>query len=87
MRPDCVCEVISPEKPTRDTVKKLRLYHRASIPFYWLVDPHNATLTVMRWNEAGYVTLLTAERGETVRAQPFDAIEIAVGALLGDDPA
>jgi hypothetical protein len=31
--------------------------------------------------------LLRAERGEIVRAEPFDAIEFAVGALFGDDPA
>ena len=40
----------------------------------------------MRWSADGYVTRLRAERGETVRAEPFDAIEIAVGTLFGDDP-
>lgn len=85
-RPDWICEVISPSRPTQDTVKKLRLYHGAGIPHYWLVDPQNTTLTVMRWNEAGYITVLTAERGEVVRAEPFEAIEIAVGTLFGDDP-
>jgi Uma2 family endonuclease len=65
----------------------LRLYHRAAIPHYWIVDPRDATMTVMRWSEDGYITLLRAERGETVRAEPFDAIEFAVGVLFGDDPA
>jgi hypothetical protein len=73
-------EVISQANATDDTVKKLRLYHRAAIPHYWLVDPRDATMTVMRWSEDGYITLLRAERGETVRAEPFDAIEFAVGA-------
>lgn len=41
----------------------------------------------MRWNAEGYVTRLRAERGEVVRAEPFEAIEIAVGTLFGDDPA
>ena len=40
----------------------------------------------MRWSEAGYVNLQRAERGETIRAEPFDAIEIIVGMLFGDDP-
>jgi hypothetical protein len=31
--------------------------------------------------------VLTAAKGESVRAEPFDAIEIAVGELFGDDPA
>jgi Uma2 family endonuclease len=86
VRPDWICEIVSPSHPTDDTIKKLRLYHRAGVPHYWLVDSRDSTLTVMRWNEAGYVTLLRAERGETVRAEPFDAIEIVVGTLFGDDP-
>jgi Uma2 family endonuclease len=85
-RPDWICEVISPSNATDDTVKKLRLYHGISIPHYWVVDPRDATLTVMRWSADGYVTLLRAERGELVRAEPFQAIELAVGTLFGDDP-
>jgi hypothetical protein len=30
--------------------------------------------------------LLRAERSEVVRAEPFQAIELVVGTLLGDDP-
>lgn len=85
-RPDWICEVISPTNANRDTVAKLRLYHEAQVPHYWLVDPRDATLTVMRWSAPGYVTIVRAERGETVRAEPFEAIEIAIGTLFGDDP-
>jgi Uma2 family endonuclease len=77
---------VSPENAKNDTVKKLRLYHQVAVPYYWLIEPRDATLTVMRWSADGYVTLLRAERGETVRAEPFDAIELAVGTLFGDDP-
>lgn len=85
-RPDWICEVISSSNATHDTVKKLRVYHRARVGHYWIVDPRDNTLTVMRWSADGYVTRLRAERGEVVRAEPFDAIEIAVGVLFGDDP-
>lgn len=86
VRPDWVCEVISVGRAKDDTVRKLRLYHRAAIPHYWIADPRDATLTVMRWSPAGYVTVLVAERDEVVRAEPFEAVEIAVGTLFGDDP-
>ncbi len=85
-RPDWACEVVSESDATHDTVKKLRLYQRVGIPHYWIVDPRDATLTVMRWSQDGYITVLKAERNEIVRAEPFDAIEIAVGTLFGDDP-
>jgi hypothetical protein len=39
----------------------------------------------MRWSTDGYVTVLRSERGETVRAEPFDAIELVVGTLFGED--
>jgi len=87
LKPDWVCEVVSPSNATDDTVKKLRSYHRVEIGHYWLADPRDATLTVMRWSRDGYITVLRAQRGEVVRAEPFEAIEIAVGTLFGDDPA
>jgi len=84
--PDWICEVVSPSNATDDTVRKLRLYQRVAIPHYWLVDPRDATLTVMRWSPDGYVTVMRAERGEVVRPEPFEAIELAIGTLFGDDP-
>lgn len=86
IRPDWVCEIISQRNATHDTVKKLRLYHRVSVPHYWIADPRDATLTVMRWSTDGYVTLMRAESTEVVRPEPFEAIELRVGTLFGDDP-
>lgn len=73
-----------------DTIKKLRLYHRVyhcvAAPYYWIADPRDSTLTVMRWHPDGNVTLQRVERGEVVRAEPFEVVEIALGTLFGDDP-
>jgi Uma2 family endonuclease len=85
-RPDWICEIVSASNSSHDTLKKLRLYHRVEVPCYWLVDPRDATLTVMRWHPDGYVTLARCERGARVRAEPFDAVELTVGTLFGDDP-
>jgi len=85
VQPNWICEIISPENAKNDTVKKLRLYHLVAIPHYWLLDPRDGTLTVMRWSQDGFVTVLRAERHETVYAEPFDAIAITVSALFGDD--
>ena len=86
LRPDWVCEVVSPSNANDDTVKKLRLYHHIEVPHYWIVDPRDMTLTVLRHSPAGYVTVMRAERGEVVYPEPFDAISLAVGVLFGDDP-
>ena len=82
--PDWICEILSTNK-RNDLVKKKRLYHQHSVSHYWLVDPIDEVLLVHRWTQDGYVEVLSAERHERVRAEPFNAIEFAVGVLFGDD--
>ena len=86
LRPDWVCEVLSRSNAHHNQVTKFRTYHRLGVPHYWTVDPETEVLTVYRWQEAGFLALLTAARGETVRAEPFDAIAWNVGLLFGDEP-
>ena len=81
-RPDWVCEILSPSNASNDLVKKLRVYHRTAIPYYWIVDPTNETLTVLRWTPDGYLAALTAGKTDRVRAEPFAEIELRVGALF-----
>jgi hypothetical protein len=50
------------------------------------VDPVEEVLTVYRWTPEGYLHVLGATRGERVRAEPFEVMEIEVGVLFGDDP-
>jgi Uma2 family endonuclease len=85
LRPDWVCEVLSPGNASNDTVRKLRAYHRYQVPNYWIIDPVAETLTIHRFTESGYLLVLVSERGERVRAEPFDAIGLQVGVLFGDD--
>jgi Uma2 family endonuclease len=85
-RPDWVCEILSPSNADEDTVRKLRIYQGAAISHYWIVDPIAGTLTVYRWSAEGYVVALVARRGESVRAEPFDDIELTIATMLGDDP-
>lgn len=85
VRPDWVCEVLSPSNARIDRVEKLRAYHRAGVPHYWLVDPLGATLTVLRHTEPGYVVALTAGREARVKVEPFTDVELPVGRLFGDD--
>jgi Uma2 family endonuclease len=84
VRPDWVGEVLSPSNSRNDLVKKMRTYQRCQVPHYWVVDPHQETLTVHRWMPEGYLLVLAAERPDRVRAEPFDAIELSAAALFGD---
>lgn len=84
-RPDWVCEIVSPKHEKQDLVVKPRVLHAAEVPHYWVLDPEERILLVHRWSRDGYIVVQRAAAGETVRAEPFDAIEIKVGVLFGDD--
>jgi Uma2 family endonuclease len=83
-RPDWICEILSQDR-RNDLVRKKHVCHRHQVGHYWIADPEQATLAVYRWHADGYLEVLAAERGDRVRAEPFDAIELSVGALFGDD--
>jgi Uma2 family endonuclease len=85
IRPDWLCEIVSESNRTVDTVTKLRRYHQAGAPHYWILDQVDRTLTVHRHTPDGYLVALRAEAHERARAEPFDAIELQVAVLLGDD--
>jgi len=85
-RPDWICEVLSASNRHNDTIRKLRRYHEAGVPQYWLLDPETGTLHVFRHEPLGYLSVLVADRHQLVRAEPFDAVEVRVGVLLGEDP-
>lgn len=84
-RPDWVCEIVSPRHERQDLVVKPRVLYAAEVPHYWVLDPEERILLVHRWSVDGYVVVQRAAAGETVRAEPFEAIEIRVGVLFGDD--
>ncbi len=85
IRPDWVGEIMSPRHEKHDLVTKPRTLHAFEVPHYWLLDPEERVLLVHRWSAAGYVVVQRAAAGETVRAEPFDAVELRVGVLFGDD--
>lgn len=51
---DLVLEVVSPDDPDRDLVKKRREYAQTGIPEYWIVNPQTGKLTVLRLENAKY---------------------------------
>jgi Uma2 family endonuclease len=85
VRPDWVCEILSPSNKQNDLFKKLRTYQRCQVPHYWILDPEVEVLAVYRWTAEGYLLVVTAEGSERVRAEPFDAVELSVRELLAGD--
>lgn len=86
IRPDWVCEILSPTNAKTDRVEKLQTYFAAGVPHYWLVEPIEGSLEIYRRTDLASALVQSAHRGQRLRPEPFDALEFSVDALLGDDP-
>jgi Uma2 family endonuclease len=86
LAPDWTCEFISPNHEARDRIEKAQIYFRGGVPHYWLMNSRERTLEVLRRTDIGYALVQTGQGGERIRAEPFEAIELRIDELFGDDP-
>ncbi|WP_224248975.1 Uma2 family endonuclease [Hyalangium gracile] len=79
--PDWACEVLSPSTTVLDRGRKMGVYAREGVKHLWLVDPAARMLEVYRL-EGGRWLLLGTHVGQVeVRAEPFEALALELGAL------
>lgn len=81
LAPAWVCEVLSPATETIDRVKKLKIYAREGIGHTWLLNPVLRTLEVWRLQQPVWSLVATYGDSERVRAEPFEAVELALELL------
>lgn len=86
LAPDWVCEVISPHTGRLDRLKKLPIYAREEIPYAWIVDPVLRTIEAFRLNSGHWLLLGVYGGTDTVRIEPFDAIELPLASLWIPQP-
>ena len=81
VRPDWVCEVLSPRTAVHDRVLKMPFYARAGVGHLWLADPVLRTLEVYRNVGAQWLAVGAWEGDAVVRAEPFEALELPLKSL------
>ncbi len=81
LAPDWVCEVLSPSTAGLDRVRKKHIDAREGVEYVWLVDPVGRTLEVFQLRDGQWLELGAWSGEDTIRAAPFDAIELELGAL------
>ena len=84
LSPDWVCEVLSPSTASLDRTRKLAIYARELVSHAWLVDPVARTLEVLRLDAGRWVLVGSHAGDETVCAEPFAGIELALPDLWID---
>jgi Uma2 family endonuclease len=55
--PDLIIEILSPSTGKIDRWVKYKLYERAGVKEYWLVEPTNSTIEVFILNQDGHFEL------------------------------
>jgi Uma2 family endonuclease len=87
VRPDWVCEVLSPSTERFDRSEKIALYARAGTAHAWLVNPLQRTLEVLRLSaeqSRQWLSLGVFHDDAKIRAEPFEALELERAALWMD---
>jgi Uma2 family endonuclease len=81
LAPDWICEVLSPSTASTDRVKKLSIYAREHVRHVWLLDPLARTVEVLRLENGRWSIVTTGADADTLRAEPFDAIDLDLSLL------
>ena len=76
--PDWVCEILSPTTRGFDQRIKRPFYARLGVSHLWFIDLDAHTLTLSKLVDGRWSELAVFGDADVVRAEPFDAIEIAM---------
>ena len=79
---DVVVEIVSPDKPERDFVEKRRDYAEVQVPEYWIVNPQDETITVLRLTGAAYVEHSAFGRGANATSVLLDGFQVSVDVVF-----
>ncbi len=83
--PDLVIEILSPSHPGNDRFLKRGVYARFGIPEYWIVDPVNGFVTVLRMSAPGKYDLEARfDRSKTLTSEEFPEIAVPLTKVFRD---
>lgn len=82
VRPDWICEILSPSNAKHDRLTKADLYAREGVPHYWIVDPVERIVEVFALRDGGWFRDGAYSDGDIARLAPFAEIEPDVGRLF-----
>ena len=80
---DLVLEIVSSDEPARDLVEKRHDYAEAGIPEYWIVNPLNETIMVLRLKAGAYVEHGTFGRDTAATSALLSGFSINVAEIFG----
>jgi Uma2 family endonuclease len=85
--PDWVCEALSGSTARIDRVKKMPIYARNGVGHAWIVDVQQQFVEVKRLVNGAWTDIGVFAGDDTMRAEPFEAVEIALSLIWGAQPS
>jgi Uma2 family endonuclease len=79
---DLVMEVVSDDDRHRDLETKRREYAQGAIPEYWIVDPREGSITVLRLESGAYFEHGVFRRGQRATSTLLPGFEVEADAAL-----
>ncbi len=82
--PDLVIEVLSPSTVDRDRMLKASSYLRFGVPEYWIVDPVDRTIEVLRAGQTEFETIRVYTQGTYVESPSIPGLKLDVEGVFTD---
>lgn len=82
--PDLIVEIRSDSTAERDELFKRQLYADSGVEEYWLVDPEDATISVLLLGENGYEEAATCTLGQTLNSPMLHGLFVNLNDLFPD---
>jgi len=79
---DLVVEIVHPDDRERDTLRKRHEYAGVGSPEYWIVDPENKTIVILKLNGNLYTEHGVFGRGQTARSALLGDFQVSVEAVF-----
>lgn len=79
--PTLAVEVVAPSTTGIDRRRKLQLYARYAVPYYWIVDPPARTIQAYQLAQGAYGEVATLSGGTMVSLPPFPDLILDPGEI------
>ena len=84
--PDLLVEILSPGGGRYDRITKLNKYAQCGVPHYWILDPVERTLEILRFESGGYRLLAALETGSYFVHPDFFDLKLDIAELFAKIP-
>lgn len=81
IRPDWVCEVLSPSTAQNDRVLKREIYAREGVQHYWIVNPAEKLLEAFAFQDGSWVLIAALQNSNQAAVEPFAQQPFDLGRL------